>query len=384
MANGAKGSAVITNPATGAYTYTPNANATGSDTFTFRVNDGTTDSNIATVTVTITPVNDAPLASESAVTTDENVPVSGTLVASDVDSPTLSFGIVTNGSRGTATVTNAATGAFTYTPSSGQAGTDTFTFQVSDGALVSNIATVSVTIDDVTETLAVNLVAPNGGERVFANVPTAIRWTSDGAATSFDVELSRNSGATFTPIAACTALPGSATSCTWTPAGPNSSTARIRVTARNGSNTATDASDARLHYLDSHAVGYGDQAEHGALAGHRIAPTASGGTTTSALQAFVRVELSRNGGVSWEVLAASFQNTGATSSIFPWVVTGPVSSTALVRVTWLDGPASDVSNVAFSIVRPTITVTAPNTAVAWTVGLAAPSPGRTTWHPVSS
>lgn len=42
-------------------TYTPNANFNGSDSFTFKVNDGTTDSNIATVTITVTLVNDAPV-----------------------------------------------------------------------------------------------------------------------------------------------------------------------------------------------------------------------------------------------------------------------------------------------------------------------------------
>ena len=53
MANGTKGTAVVTNASTGAYTYTPNAGATGADSFTFKANDGTVDSNTATVNVTI-------------------------------------------------------------------------------------------------------------------------------------------------------------------------------------------------------------------------------------------------------------------------------------------------------------------------------------------
>ena len=83
----------------------------------------------------------------------------------------------------------------------------------------------------------------------------------------------------------------------------------------------------------------------------------------------VRVELSRDGGGTWETLAASFANTGATSSLLPWTVNGPATTTALLRVTWLGGPStSDVSNAAFAVTRPTITVTAPNTAVTWSVG----------------
>ncbi|BBI32894.1 cohesin domain-containing protein [Cohnella abietis] len=53
VTNGAKGTAVITNTATGAFTYTPNPGATGADTFTFKVKNGTINSNIATVTVNI-------------------------------------------------------------------------------------------------------------------------------------------------------------------------------------------------------------------------------------------------------------------------------------------------------------------------------------------
>ena len=45
-----------------ALTYTPAANYNGPDSFTFKANDGTLDSNVATVTITVTAVNDAPVA----------------------------------------------------------------------------------------------------------------------------------------------------------------------------------------------------------------------------------------------------------------------------------------------------------------------------------
>jgi hypothetical protein len=51
--NGSKGSAVVVDPATGSFTYTPDHNSTGKDTFTFAANDGAVDSNVATVRVTI-------------------------------------------------------------------------------------------------------------------------------------------------------------------------------------------------------------------------------------------------------------------------------------------------------------------------------------------
>ncbi|NEU06730.1 tandem-95 repeat protein, partial [Flavihumibacter sp. R14] len=62
--------------ADGSFTYTPNANFNGTDSFTYKVSDGSLESNIATVTITVTPVNDAPVALNDAYTTTEETPVS--------------------------------------------------------------------------------------------------------------------------------------------------------------------------------------------------------------------------------------------------------------------------------------------------------------------
>ena len=77
--------------------------------------------------------------------TDESTVFTGALGGADRDGDALTFSITGNGSRGTAAVTNAATGAFTYTPNAGINGGDSFTYQVSDGALNST-ATVAVSI----------------------------------------------------------------------------------------------------------------------------------------------------------------------------------------------------------------------------------------------
>src|SRR6185295_1868217 len=146
-----KGSAAITNAATGAYSYTPNANANGSDTITFKVNDGTVDSNVATVTISITAVNDAPTAAAGTLNTTEDTPASGTLSASDVDGDALTYSIVANGGKGSAVITNPATGAYTYTPNANASGTDTITFKANDGTIDSNIATVTIAIAAVND-----------------------------------------------------------------------------------------------------------------------------------------------------------------------------------------------------------------------------------------
>jgi VCBS repeat-containing protein len=76
-------------------TYTPNNNFNGTDSFTFKANDGTVDSNEATVSITIDAVNDTPVADAQSVTTDENTPVAITLTASDVDGDSLTYSVVT-------------------------------------------------------------------------------------------------------------------------------------------------------------------------------------------------------------------------------------------------------------------------------------------------
>ena len=98
VSQGAKGTIAITNAATGVFTYTPNANANGADSFTFKVNNGATDSNIATVNVTINAVNDLPLiVAEPAITlTKGQAAVTKTLATvSDVEAGVLTVAATT-------------------------------------------------------------------------------------------------------------------------------------------------------------------------------------------------------------------------------------------------------------------------------------------------
>ena len=76
-------------------TYTPDANYNGPDSFTFKANDGLADSNTATVSITVTAVNDAPVANGQSVTTNEDTAKAITLSASDVDGNALTFSVVT-------------------------------------------------------------------------------------------------------------------------------------------------------------------------------------------------------------------------------------------------------------------------------------------------
>ena len=153
VGNGSKGTVVITSATTGAYTYTPNLDANGPDSFTFRVNDGLADSNTATVNITINPINDAPVAENGALALDEDaLPTVGALVATDVDDVSVTYSLVINGSKGTAVITDAVNGVYEYTPNLNANGPDSFTFQTSDAEpLDSNVATVNIFINPVND-----------------------------------------------------------------------------------------------------------------------------------------------------------------------------------------------------------------------------------------
>jgi len=144
-------------------TYTPNANFNGSDSFLFKVNDGTVDSATATVSITLKPVNDPPTASyvgatlqnnppeakDKSVTTEEDMPVPITLEGSDPDEDELSYTVVESPSHGS--LSGTAPNVH-YTPNPNFNGSDSFTFKVSDETADSKTATVSITVMSVNDT----------------------------------------------------------------------------------------------------------------------------------------------------------------------------------------------------------------------------------------
>jgi Big-like domain-containing protein/HYDIN/CFA65/VesB family protein len=132
-------------------TYKPDPNYCGSDSFSYTISDSHGGTDSATVNVTVTCVNDAPQAQDDSLTTNEDTTGTGTLVATDVESDPLTYSIVANGSHGTATVTNAATGAYKYEPAADYCGADSFTFKANDGDLDSNVATISVAVTCVND-----------------------------------------------------------------------------------------------------------------------------------------------------------------------------------------------------------------------------------------
>lgn len=141
--------------ASGSLTYTPAANFNGVDTFTYTVSDGTDTSEAATVTITVNPVNDAPVVADSTYETAEDSELAVSIAdgvstdASDAEGSSVSFTLVKDVDNGT--LTFEADGSFTYTPSADFNGTDTFSVTASDGELSSAEATVTINVTAVND-----------------------------------------------------------------------------------------------------------------------------------------------------------------------------------------------------------------------------------------
>ena len=205
--------------------------------------------------------------------------------------------------------------------------------------------------------VAVTLAFPIGGERLFVNVPTTIRWNVTGTASGFTVQLLTGTGAA-TDICVGQNLGPSVRSCAWTPTAAATGL-RVRVNATGGG-LVSDVSGAGFNVVAETPVITVTQPQGGASLvvgqaqnirwNHNLGSSAS-----------VRVEVLRGTAPNQtvQVVSPSFKNTGDLASVFSWVVTGPTSSSARVRVTWLDGPTTH-TGPAFTIAAQTVRVTAPN------------------------
>ena len=157
-ATSANGTVVI-NP-DGTITYTPDPNFNGTDVITYQVSDGNGGFTTATITVTVSSVNDPPIAANDVADTDEERPVVIPILANDVDLDGDPL-TVTNATAVNGTVVINLDGTITYTPNVDFFGTDTITYTVSDGNGGTSTATVAVTVRNTNE------VPVDGNEEIF-------------------------------------------------------------------------------------------------------------------------------------------------------------------------------------------------------------------------
>lgn len=173
------------------FTYTPAANFSGTDLFTFTVTDGTTTSSPGTVTLQVTPINDVPVAGSLAVSVDQGSNVTITLPATDADADSLVFSLTTPPSHGTLTGLGPQ---MQYTPAQMFRGMDTFKFIASDATTSSQEGTVTITVVNLPPTLSISADATRpleGAEVQFTAIvvdpgadTTTIEWDFGDGQTS--------------------------------------------------------------------------------------------------------------------------------------------------------------------------------------------------------
>ncbi len=133
--------------------YTPDANYNGPASFTYRANDGSANSNIATVSITVVAVNDAPVAADDSTSTTEDNAVDVDVLGNDTDADGNTLTVVPgslSGTNGTATLNG--DGTVKFTPDANYYGNGaSFTYRVTDGTDESNTATVNITVTPVND-----------------------------------------------------------------------------------------------------------------------------------------------------------------------------------------------------------------------------------------
>ena len=205
--------------ANGGFTYTPVANASGAVTFTYRASDGAAQSNIATVTINIAAVNDAPVADDDSYNATEDtalvVPAASGVLVGDTDVEGSALTAVVVSPPATGALNLAANGGFTYTPAANANGVVSFTYRASDGAAQSNIATVTITIAAVDDAPLADADSYNATEDTALVVPAGSGvlvgdTDADGQALTAvlvappatgSLNLAANGGFTYTPAA---------------------------------------------------------------------------------------------------------------------------------------------------------------------------------------
>jgi len=212
----------------GKVNYTPSQDFVGTDTFTYQASDGMVRGNPVTVTVTVTPVNDAPLVEDKAVTVAEDAEHVITLTATDVDGDKPTFTIVDQPTHGTVTLAGALA---TYVPNKDYVGSDSFTYSASDESETSNTATINITVTNVGDAPVLTAINDRSMDEDSAPITIALAASDiDGDSLTFEATSSDETKATVAVVGSTlivTALPNMSGDVT------------ISVTAADGTSTSS-------------------------------------------------------------------------------------------------------------------------------------------------
>lgn len=240
----------------GSFSYNPAINYHGSDSFTYRVSDGVEQSNIATVSINVASVNDAPTANSNAYTLNQGTILSVLIPGilgndSDPEGSVLTAVLSSNVSHGTLTLNS--NGSFTYIPVNSFTGVDSFKYRAFDGGLYSLVTTVKLTVNPISQPTSTPTNTPGTG-------PIATKTATPTL--------------TVTPTITITATPGPLQTGTVT------GTA-IVATAKVVENTATELAQGTQVDLTATALANVNTVQTTPEQGEEVGPSGETGGTTS-------------------------------------------------------------------------------------------------------
>jgi hypothetical protein len=185
----------------GSFVYTPNVNYTGSDTFIYKASNGRLYSNNATVTITTNPIYQPPRATADAYATNANTAltvIAPGVLSNDTDPNGFALTAVlqTNPTHGR--LTFSANGSFTYTPTTGYSGPDSFTYKAFDGRSYSGAATVSITVNALTAPKVLTVYTSNAGAGIVISVSPLDNQGRGSGTAPFNRVYNRNTQVTLT------------------------------------------------------------------------------------------------------------------------------------------------------------------------------------------
>jgi len=239
----ASGSVTCTGGTSRACIYTPASNFNGATSFTYKVNDGNLDSNIATVNITVNAVNDIPvMAADQSLSTNEDTPLNFTISnATDIDGDILTYKIVSAPTQGV--LSNCITTSYgsdltcTYTPNLNYNGSDSFTYIATDSmATAATHATVTLTINAVNDAPSVATT-----QSVSTNEDTVLNFNLT-AGSDIDGDTLNYFKVSNPASGSVTCTGGTSRACTYTPANNFNGTTTFTYKVNDGnldSNTAT-------------------------------------------------------------------------------------------------------------------------------------------------
>jgi hypothetical protein len=201
----------------------------------------------------------------------------------------------------------------------------------------------------------VRIDTPNTASRWGIGTHQRLAWSYDGTATQFQIDVSRDRGATWEPIAAVDNKAGTSQSYYWTVTGTPTGAGRLRVSAIGDPTDPSDINDANIRIekarIELFTPVAGSQYDFGGS--YVISFKHDLGA-----QSPIAVDVSGDGGHSWRTIAQTVTR-GSDSSTFNWTVDLTPTTSARIRIRALDGSGAVATSPLFKVTSGTAGMVAP-------------------------